>query len=222
MLPGGRYGGRAMRRRSPVAVAGLTLGLVLPGCGTAEDQAVERAPRARAETSSQRTQERAPATRGTRARKRAHPTAGPGAPRRIVIPAIAVDAKVIRLGLDAEGALETPQRFEQAGWWSGGPRPGRDGPAVIAGHVDSRSGPAVFFRLGELPRGSSIRVIDHRGRAHDFRVRRTERHPKDRFPTDRVYRQASGAELRLVTCSGTFDTSTGHYRDNTIVFATAA
>jgi hypothetical protein len=31
----------------------------------------------------------------------------------------------------------------------------------------------------------------------------------------------TGAALRLVTCGGTFDRASGHYRDNGIVFATA-
>jgi sortase (surface protein transpeptidase) len=50
-----------------------------------------------------------------------------------------------------------------AGWFTGGPMPGQLGPAVIAGHVDSRTGPAVFHRLRDLRPGDQIRVRDGAG-----------------------------------------------------------
>jgi sortase (surface protein transpeptidase) len=143
----------------------------------------------------------------------------PGIPARIEIPAIGVRAPVIRLGLNRDGSLEVPRRWGDTGWWSGGSRPGEPGPAVIAGHVDSKSGPAVFYRLGELRRGDRIRVLRRDGTAADFAVRRLERHPKDAFPTAEVYGRTSGPALRLITCGGAFDRSSGHYTDNTIVFA---
>jgi hypothetical protein len=76
---------------------------------------------------------------------------------RIAIPAIGVSAPVVPLGLDRTGALEVPRDFAETGWWTGGARPGERGPAVVVGHVDSSSGPAVFFRLGDLPRGDAGR-----------------------------------------------------------------
>ncbi|MDA0159909.1 class F sortase [Solirubrobacter ginsenosidimutans] len=140
-------------------------------------------------------------------------------PVRVVIPAIGVDAPLIRLGLDADGALEVPQRFDQAGWWTGGSRPGERGPAVIAGHVDSRTGPAVFYRLGKLRRGDRIVIRGRDGTSVTFRVKRSEQVRKDHFPTQRVYGATERPELRLITCSGTFDRSSGHYVDNTVVYA---
>ena len=55
-----------------------------------------------------------------------------------------------------------------------------------------------------------------------FRVQSKESHPKDRFPTRRVYGPTAGSTLRLVTCTGAWDASRGHYRDNLIVFAAPA
>ena len=43
---------------------------------------------------------------------------------------------------------------------------------------------------------------------------------KSRFPTGTVYGAAPNAQLRLITCGGTFDAATGHYLSNTIVYAT--
>jgi sortase (surface protein transpeptidase) len=142
-------------------------------------------------------------------------------PEAVAIPAIGVSAPLIRLGLQPDRRMEVPEDFAVAGWYGGGPRPGEPGPAVIAGHVDSRTGPAVFYRLGELRPGDVV-VVRYPGRSQArFRVKRTERHPKRAFPTSRVYGDTAGAALRLVTCGGTFDRASGHYRDNVIVFATA-
>lgn len=140
-------------------------------------------------------------------------------PIRIMIPAIGVSAPVIPLGLDRKGALEVPQDFAETGWWTGGSRPGERGPAVIAGHVDSHTGPAVFFRIGNLRRGDAITIERADGSRVRFRVERSARYPKARFPTAQVYGATRTPALRLVTCSGTFDRASGHYLDNTVVYA---
>jgi sortase (surface protein transpeptidase) len=130
-----------------------------------------------------------------------------------------VSASVTPLGLNQDGTLEVPRRWEETGWYTGGPEPGERGPAVIAGHVDSTSGPAVFYRLGELVRGAVVSIRRADGSDVRFRVRRLERRAKDDFPTRSVYGRTVDAQLRLITCGGGFDSSTGHYRDNTIVYA---
>lgn len=142
-------------------------------------------------------------------------------PTVVEVPATGVRAPVIGLGVDGEGRLEVPADPQVAGWWTGGPAPGADGPAVIVGHVDSYRGPGVFFRLSELTRGDRIVVRGEDGSAAHFAVDRLERWPKDAFPTDAVYRQADGAELRLITCGGEFDRQERRYLDNIIVFARA-
>jgi sortase (surface protein transpeptidase) len=140
-------------------------------------------------------------------------------PTSIEIPSIGVSSDLQRLGRDAEGAIEIPSEWEVAGWYAEGVRPGQAGPAVIVGHVDSRQGPAVFYRLREMRRGDEIEVTRKDGSIVTFVVDRLERHAKTRFPTDDVYLPTLEPTLRLVTCDGTFDRSTGHYRDNLVVFA---
>jgi hypothetical protein len=156
---------------------------------------------------------------------RARPEAGSipsGArPNAVVIPRIGVAAPLMRLGLGPGRRMQVPEDFSVAGWYVGGPRPGEPGPAVIAGHVDSRRGPAVFYRLAELRKGDVVVVRYSGGPSVRFRVERIERHPKAAFPTSRVYGRTAGAKLRLITCGGTFDRASGHYRDNVIVFASA-
>jgi hypothetical protein len=140
-------------------------------------------------------------------------------PRRIYIPAIHVSAPIVPLWREPDGTMQTPDRWGDTGWYEPGTDPGERGPAVIAGHVDSTSGPAVFYRLRELRRGNMIRIRRADGSVVRFRVEGLERWPKAAFPTRRVFGKTQVAALRLVTCSGNFDASTGHYVDNTIVYA---
>lgn len=141
-----------------------------------------------------------------------------GAPTRVRIPSIGVDSSLEALHLDAKGELTPPVDFDRAGWYAEGAAPGDVGPAVIAGHVDSRTGPAVFYRLHELRPGSTVEVTRGGGVAR-FRVISTSRHPKARFPTDQVYGPTPDAQLRLITCGGVFDPAARSYADNIVVFA---
>jgi hypothetical protein len=142
-------------------------------------------------------------------------------PGRVRIPAIGVDAPLEELHLDATGALEVPKDSGSAGWYADGTRPGEQGPAVIGGHVDSRTGPAVFFRLHELRPGDLVEVA--RGaRWVRFRVVAVARYAKNHFPTVAVYGPTPTPELRLITCGGVFDRSRGSYVDNVVVSAVVA
>jgi sortase (surface protein transpeptidase) len=164
-----------------------------------------------------------PPARGRRAHRRPHLAdvvdRDAASPRRIRIPAIGVSAPVIPLHLEHGGRMQTPRNFGATGWYEPGREPGEKGPAVIAGHVDSKSGPAVFYKLRRLRPGDVIRVVRADRSAVRFRVEGLERWPKSEFPTRKVFGRTRVSTLRLVTCSGNFDPSSGHYEDNTIVYA---
>jgi sortase (surface protein transpeptidase) len=140
-------------------------------------------------------------------------------PVRVRIPSLGVDAAVGPVGKAEDGTVEVPTRWEDVGWFDEGARPGEDGPTVLLGHVDSKAGPAVFARLPLAPPGTVVEVVGDGGEVTRWRVERTEQHPKTQFPTEAVYLPALRPELRLVTCGGEFDRSTGHYRDNVVVYA---
>lgn len=144
----------------------------------------------------------------------------PAVPVGVAVPRLGIRSPLDPLRLQPDGALEAPTRWDVAGWYADGPRPGERGPAVIAGHVDGPDGPAVFWRLAELRTGDRIEVRRADGRHATFAVTRRLAAPKDAFPTEQVYGPTPHAELRLITCDGDFDRSTGHYRDNLVVFAT--
>ncbi|MGQ7295950.1 class F sortase [Quadrisphaera sp. KR29] len=139
----------------------------------------------------------------------------------VSVPRIGVASGLLPLGIAADGALQVPDLgdAQSAGWLTTSAVPGRPGPSVIAGHVDSRSGPAVFFRLHELEAGDQVDVQLDDGTTVTYAVDDVVRVSKDDFPTQEVYGPRPGPVLRLVTCGGAFDRATGHYEDNVIVFA---
>jgi sortase (surface protein transpeptidase) len=157
------------------------------------------------------------AARGFRSTRSYQPTP---IPVRVDIPSIGVASTLDRLGRAPDRTVQVPSDWNVAGWYAGGPRPGDPGSAVILGHVDSKRGPAVFFRLHQLRRGDAITITRNDGSSVRFVVERIEQYPKDRFPTDAVYYPTLTPALRLVTCGGEFDATAGHYRSNVIVFAT--
>jgi len=139
-------------------------------------------------------------------------------PVRLQIAAIGVDSTLMKLGLRADGSLEVPPDGFPAGWYTGGPTPGELGPAIIAGHIDMK-GPGVFFRLREVRPGDRVTVTRADGSKPVFRVTRVAQFPKDRFPTELVFGNIDHAGLRVITCGGSFNSQTGHYEDNIVVFA---
>ena len=140
-------------------------------------------------------------------------------PAFVRIPALGTTSPLVRLGLNADGSLEVPVDFSTAGWFTGSPVPGAKGPAVIAGHVDSVDGAAVFADLARVTPGDKVEVTRVDGRQLTFAVDRIDQFPKDYFPTEQVYGETTVAELRLITCGGPFDRSVGSYRDNVVVYA---
>jgi sortase (surface protein transpeptidase) len=140
-------------------------------------------------------------------------------PLSVRIPSVGVSSPLVPLGLNPDHTLQVPTDYSVAGWYIYRPVPGQRGPGVLAGHVDSRSGPGVFYQLKDVPIGASIEVSRNDGSVAVFTVTAKEQHSKDAFPTDRVYGPTSKSELRVITCGGAFDSSTRHYEDNIIVFA---
>lgn len=143
------------------------------------------------------------------------------APERIEIPSIGVDATVVDLAI-GPGDPEVPEAWEDAGWYTATRKPGEIGPSVVAGHIDSKSGPAVFFRLDELSSGDEIIVHGADGESRTFVVSDSGQYPKENLPDEVFGFGERRAELRLITCGGTFDRSDGHYEDNLVVYAAEA
>jgi sortase (surface protein transpeptidase) len=144
--------------------------------------------------------------------------AAPPGPSTLSIPSIGVRAAIVAVGRRPNGAMQTPDPG-QVGWYRFGPWPGEPGPAVLVGHVDTKTGPDVFHPLRQLRPGDEILVGQPDGTATRFLVGRLEQHPKTALPTNRIWTKANRPLLRLITCAGSYDHTTHHYRDNLIVYA---
>jgi Sortase domain len=205
---------RRSRLAAAATAAALAALLALAGCG---------GPRARYAGTTSTVATREGAAKGLDAVRDFRSARGYRAtpvPVRLEIDRIGVSTGLERLGRARDGTVEVPSEWGVAGWYAGGTRPGDPGSAVILGHVDSKSGPAVFYRLRELRPGDLVEVVQAGGARVRFAVERTEQVDKRRFPTADVYYPTLTPMLRLVTCGGSFDPATGHYRSNLIVYAT--
>jgi sortase (surface protein transpeptidase) len=136
------------------------------------------------------------------------------------IPAIGIRTRLIRLGITRQGKLQVPSSPSVAGWYTSSPRPGEIGSSIIAGHIDSYLGPGIFYRLRELHPGNWIYVRQADGKLATFRVTGVHQYPKAHFPTAAVFGPAPDAELRLITCGGTFNYATHNYLSNVVVYGT--
>jgi Sortase domain len=222
-VPAGRQSrhegrGRPLRRlvRSPAAAALLCCGLLAVGGGTGGIMLLQ----GHHGISPQPVAHPGPAPAGAVAAP-AQPLGAIRVARPVYlsIPAIGVHTRLIRLGLTAQGTLQVPASTSVAGWYTGSPRPGEVGSAIIAGHIDSYLGPGVFFRLRLLRPGNRVYVRQAGGKLAIFRIYAEHSYSKDHFPTQRVYGPAPDPELRLITCGGTFDPATGSYLSNVVVYA---
>lgn len=141
-------------------------------------------------------------------------------PVSIKIPAMFIDQPLVGLRVNrSDGSLTPPDGWNDIGWWSAGPAPGAAGAAVIAGHVDSETGPAVFAGLGSLKGGSKIVIDRADGSVATYAVYKTSYYDREHFPSDVVYRQKGSSELHLVTCAGQWERGVHHYAQNYVVFA---
>ena len=214
---GGHRGSRARLVRRPIATTAVLAGVLAVAGGavgltrlTARPADVPR-PVAKS----------APAPHGIfAAPPQAHSGKRVPRPVDLIIPAIRVRTALETLGRTPQGTLQVPDSTTIAGWYTGSPRPGEIGSSIIAGHIDSTLGPGVFFRLRLLRPGNLVYVRRAGGTLAVFRVTGEHMYPKNGFPTEQVYGPVPDAELRLITCGGVFDSVTGSYLSNVVVYAT--
>lgn len=140
----------------------------------------------------------------------------------VTIPHIDAQSSLVPLGLNPDRTVQVPPVHEpmQAGWYEHGPTPGEQGPAVVLGHVNGGGDAGIFARLVELRPGDEILIGRQDGRQARFVVQRMQQVPKTNFPSDEVYGDTAGSALRLITCGGGFNATTGNYDDNIIAYAT--
>ncbi|MER6101696.1 class F sortase [Streptomyces sp. NPDC001832] len=153
------------------------------------------------------------------------PAVGPAmlrsVPTRLQIPSLAIKAPFTGLSIGAAGHLDAPPPNDSnlVGWYKDGVTPGERGTAIVAGHVDTKTGPAVFLQLQFLKPGATVDITRADGSVATFEVDSVETFSKAKFPDKRVYSDTSSAQLRLITCGGPYNRTAKHYEDNVVAFA---
>lgn len=212
-----RIGAGMLRSASLAALAAL---LLLTGCTPAPGEDPSAGPTTSPAVTAGPTSTPTPAPTSAPAPDPvAQPVVRGEVPQSVRIPAIGIDVPLIDLGIGPEGQMEAPVDYDEVGWFTGGGRPGGFGPTVIAGHVDSPTGPAVFLRLKELGEGDVVEVTDVTGTVFAYTVTAVADYAKNDFPTADVFGAVAADELRLITCGGIFDTAASSYLDNRVVYA---
>ncbi|MFB6550327.1 MULTISPECIES: class F sortase [unclassified Streptomyces] len=153
----------------------------------------------------------------------AHAPLGDALPQRLDVPGLDIQAPVVARGLDTEGAIEPPpfDRPGSVGWYADGVSPGEAGTALMVGHVDTETKPAVFYEISTLEPGETIRVLRDDAEVAEFTVDDVQVLTRDGFDAQQAYgpHSTGRAELRLITCGGTFDRATNSYTANVVVSA---
>ncbi|WP_432899983.1 class F sortase [Micromonospora matsumotoense] len=159
---------------------------------------------------------------GLRPPPKKFPVLSASPPTRIAISRLDLRAPVHRVGIAPDGSIAVPDvaRAQEAGWYDQGPTPGQYGPAVIVGHVDTTTGPAVFHGLKELRDGDEIEVTRADHQVAVFEVDEVQRYGKERLPADQIFGDFSRPNLRLITCGGRWVGGETGYADNVVVYAT--
>ncbi len=138
-------------------------------------------------------------------------------PARLTIESLGiVDAPVIGVGVESDGAMEVPPA-DQVGWYRYSPIPGQDGSSILAAHIAFNGENGVFVRLSDIQPGAVVEVTDGDGQVRPFVVESVEQYDKEQLPEDIVYARDGEPRLVLVTCGGRFDRSRNSYDDNVVV-----
>lgn len=139
-------------------------------------------------------------------------------PAELQIPKLGIDAKIERVGKDKTGAMDVPKNPWNVAWYDLGPIPGQPGNAVIDGHLDTATSPAVFARLSELKPDDEVRITDDRGGIKTFVVEKTVVYNDASFPLFQVFGPTAKTRLNLITCAGVFNKSVKKYNDRYVVY----
>ena len=217
MAPRGKHSRttRGISLRGSLAVAIPAIVGVLVAFGIYANLGVADAPQAAAARDPVRVPPPTPSTTEPKADANSKPS-----PVSLTIPAIKVASSVTRLGLNKDKTVEVPKDPDDAGWYSKGPIPGQNGSSVILGHVDSKTGPAVFYRLKHLAVGDQIAVKLSNDTVAHYQVTRVAQYANEDFPAKKVYAGSPARPaLNLVTCGGKYDRDAGGYQSNVVAYA---
>lgn len=140
-------------------------------------------------------------------------------PTFIEIPAIGVAATIENVGRIENGQMGVPSEMDVVGWFEPGPLPGERGNAVMAGHVDSKTGPAVFYKLDRLQKGDEIIIKSSDGQSKVFVVTGMETYDRKNAPVEDIFGFSYSSNLNLITCTGDFNRKDNTHEERLVVYS---
>lgn len=143
-----------------------------------------------------------------------------GIPVSLNIPRLGIRANIESVGLDKKGNMDVPKNVFDVAWYNLGYRPGETGNAVIAGHLDTKTGaPAVFYNISRLIPGDTLEITDNRNIKYIYKVRSLVSYPYNQFPVKTVFGSSNKRMLNLITCAGTWNSAEVSYTNRLVVFS---
>jgi len=146
---------------------------------------------------------------------------------RLLISKIGVDAPMTMRVVGNDGVMQNPEGAKDVAWYdfsaiSGlGGRPGVGGNTVISGHVDYHDyGPAVFWDLQKLDPGDEIVIHLRDGSEYKYSVQWNRTIDPAAISWNEVVAATPQESVTMITCAGTFDSSTRSYDQRRVVWAT--
>ncbi len=143
----------------------------------------------------------------------------PSLPKKLRIPSLHIDVPVQEVGLTPQGNMGIPSGAWEVGWYRPGFRPGEKGNAVMAGHLDTLFGPAVFEHLDQARPGDEILVDSDSGSVLRFIVTRSDVYDARSAPMREIFGGGTGRMLRLITCDGAWIAERRQYSERLVVSA---
>ncbi|MNM64889.1 Sortase family protein [compost metagenome] len=140
-------------------------------------------------------------------------------PDRLIIPAIHVDTKLKPVTVLENGQVDVPRDTDIAGILYPGILPGQKGNVIIDGHVDSYTGPAVFFHLKKLLPGNDIILTGAGGWKLTYEVESVEVFKPAEAPLERIFGPSGNRRLNLITCTGRYSRKKKEHEHRLVIFA---
>jgi LPXTG-site transpeptidase (sortase) family protein len=145
--------------------------------------------------------------------------AGRVAPVEVRVPRFGLQAAVLPVGEEPDGAMAAPADPDAVAWWSLGYGAGEPGNLVLAGHVDWGKQPRVFSQIHRLEPGDEVIVVDARAREYRYAVVWVKQVAAEGANVGEIFAGSERLELTLITCGGRFDPTEQMYEDRIIVRA---
>ncbi|GIP23545.1 class F sortase [Paenibacillus sp. J22TS3] len=138
-------------------------------------------------------------------------------PYEISIPSVKLQARIEPVSFLKNGQMGVPHNTDRVGFLKG-VLPGNVGNAVMDGHVDTYTGPAVFFPLKRLKQGDFVYIKNNRGCKIRFIVKSVNYYATSEAPTEAIFGPSLKRQLNLITCAGRYSRSRREHEGRLVVY----